>query len=144
MPNEVNLIEATDENCTELASFNKQLNDDGGCNNNMSIQELEIRMHEFLLSEYKAIIFEVDGTHIGYTLIAINRTPMFIRHFFIVKKFRRQGYGTEAFRKLINYLQVDKIELSILVSNYVGYKFWTSCGLKPYEMFMYYKIGDEL
>lgn len=143
MPKEVKFIVATDKHCAELASFNKQLNDDGGCNNDMTIQELEKRMHEFLLSGYKAIIFDVNGTHVGYTLVALNKSPIFIRHYFIAEKFRRQGYGTASFIKLINYLKVDKIDLSVLVSNDIGFKFWTSCGLIPYEVFMHYRNEER-
>lgn len=144
MSKEVNLIEASEENCIELAYLNKQLNDDGGCNNNMSIQELEERMHKFLLSDYKAVIFEANGKHIGYALIKISKLPIFIRHFFIIEKFRRQGYGTAAFKKIINYFKVDELDLSVLISNNIGYEFWKSCGLKPYELFMRYKSNNKL
>ncbi len=143
MSKEVNFIVASEEHCAELASFNKQLNDDGGCNNSMTIHELEKRMHEFLLSGYKAIIFEVDGTHVGYTLVELVKAPIFIRHYFIGKKYRRQGYGTAAFIKLVNFLKVDKIDLSVLVSNDIGFKFWISCGLMPYEVFMHYRSGES-
>ena len=143
MSKEVNFIVASDKHCAELASFNKQLNDGGGCNNDMTIQELEKRMHEFLLSGYQAIIFEVDGTHIGYTLVELATTPIFIRHYFIAEKFRRQGYGTIAFKNLVKFLKVDKIDLSVLVSNNIGYEFWTSCGLMPYEVFMHYRNEES-
>lgn len=142
MPKEINLIEASKENCIELAYLNKQLNDDGGCNNNMSVQELEKRMHKFLLSGYKAIIFEANGVHIGYTLIDINRTPVFIRHFLIIGEYRRQGYGTAALKKIIYYLKVDELDLSVLISNNIGYKFWKSCGLTPYEVLMRYRNNN--
>ena len=65
------------------------------------------------------------------------------RHYFIAKNYRRQGYGTAAFRKLVNFLKVDKIDLSVLVSNDIGFKFWTSCGLMPYEIFMHYRSGES-
>lgn len=109
----------------------------------MSIQELEKRMYKFILSGYKAIIFEADGVHIGYTLIEVNRTPIFIRHFFIIKEYRRQGYGTAAFQKIIYNLNVDALDLSVLISNSIGYKFWKSCGLMPYEVFMHYKSNNS-
>lgn len=143
MPKEVNFIVATDENCSELATFNKDLIDSGGSYNTMSIQELEKRMSDFLASGYIAIIFEVEGVHIGYALVAKNEIPMFIRHYFIVEKYRRQGYGTAAFKKLLCFLRVDRIDLSVLVSNDIGFKFWTSCGLVPYEVFMHYR-GDGI
>lgn len=139
MSNEVNLIVASFEHCSELALFNKELADCGGSHNTMSIYELENRMHNFISSGYIAIIFEVDGIHIGYTLIKKNISPMFIRHFFITEKYRHLGYGTIAFKKTINFLNVDKIDLSVLMSNDIGLKFWKSCGLVPYEVRMHYR-----
>ena len=139
MSKEVSFVVASNVHCAELAILNKQLNDSGGCNNDMSVPELKNRMQEFLTSGYKAIIFEADGIHIGYTLVALNKSPIFVRHFFIIDKFRRQGYGTAAFNKLVEFLEVDKIDLSVLVSNEIGLKFWMSCGLKPYEEFLHYR-----
>ncbi len=143
MPREVNFIVASEENCEELATLNKKLIDDGGSNNNMSVTELENRMHEFVSGGYTAIIFEADGKHIGYTLIAVDKSPMFVRHFFIDKQFRRKGYGTAAFNKLITFLKVDEIDLSVLASNKIGYEFWRSCGLIPYETFMHFRGKDK-
>lgn len=139
MPKEVNFIVASEENCVELAIFNKCLVDSGGSYNTMSIQELEKRMFGFLESGYMAVIFEVEGVHIGYALIDINKNPMFIRHYFIIEEYRRQGYGTAAFNKLIVFLEVDRVDLTVLASNDIGFKFWTSCGLTPYEVVMHYR-----
>ncbi|EHP50830.1 hypothetical protein HMPREF9449_00519 [Odoribacter laneus YIT 12061] len=79
---ELKFIIATHTDCLELAIFNKSLVDNGGSNNNMTIKELEVRMHEFISSGYLAIIFSVEDQHIGYTLIDNSKSPIFIRHFF--------------------------------------------------------------
>lgn len=76
MSKEVSFVVASNVHCAELAILNKQLNDSGGCNNDMSVPELKNRMQEFLTSGYKAIIFEADGIHIGYTLVALNKSPI--------------------------------------------------------------------
>ena len=142
MQQEVKLIVATDEHYAELAFFNKCLIDDGGCNNDMSLQELECRMREFISSEdYVLVIFEVGNKHIGYTLINKNKMPMFIRHYFIAKEFRRKGYGSSAFAKLVDYLKVDKIDLSVLAHNEIGFKFWQRCGFTPYETIMHFRMN---
>jgi RimJ/RimL family protein N-acetyltransferase len=139
MQKEVNFIISSEKDCYELACFNKALIDDGGSNNTMTFEELENRMHKFLSEGYIAIIFEVDKAHIGYTLVDRSKTPIFIRQFFIAKQFRRKGYGSTAFNKLIDFLNIDKVDLSVLASNNIGYKFWTKCGFASYEIVMHYK-----
>ena len=139
MHEELNFIVASYENCTELAFFNKCLIDDGGSYNNLSLQELESRMYDFISSGYTAIIFEVGNKNIGYALIDTKKSPIFIRHYFIAQPFRRKGYGKTAFNKLIDFLGVNKIDLSVLANNDIGYNFWISCGLVPYEIQMHYR-----
>jgi len=140
MQQKIKFITATEEHCKKLAFLNKCLIDEGGSYNTMSIQQLENRMMEFISSNnYIVIIFDVDNTQIGYTLVNKIQTPVFIRHFFIMKEFRRKGYGSSAFNKLVDYLKVDKIDLSVLSRNEIGYEFWTSCGFAPYETFMHYR-----
>lgn len=139
MKHELSLIIATAANCPELASFNKDLIDCGGSNNSMSVEELENRMHDFISSGFIALIFEVEGIHVGYTLIDKNKNPVFIRHFFIAEEYRRRRYGTKAFKKIVEFFAVEKIDLTVLCSNEVGYKFWTQCGFSPYETVMHYR-----
>lgn len=127
------------EDCLELGLFNKILIDSGGSNNNMSTKELQERMLHFITTDYYAVFFDVDGVHIGYTLVTKKKTPMFIRHYLILPQYRRRGYGLKAFNQLLSFFQVDSIDLTVLCSNTVGQKFWQRCGLKPYEIKMHYR-----
>ncbi|GHT10774.1 hypothetical protein FACS189426_11660 [Bacteroidia bacterium] len=144
MQKKLNLIVASQKDCSELAFFNKSLAEDGGSNNIMTRDELELRMHQLISNGYLAFIFEVENEHIGYALIDNNKNPVFVRQFFVAKQFRRKGYGKMAFNQLVAFLNVDKIDLTVLYSNKVGYEFWKNCGLLPYEISMHYrKERDE-
>lgn len=135
------LEKAATSDSKNLASFNKMLIDDGGCINSMSEIELEERMKQFLESGYSAYFFTVDNKKIGYVLVNVVQTPFFVRHFYIVKDYRRKGYGTQAFKRLVEILDAKAIDLTVLVQNEIGYKFWISCGLIPYEFTMHYRKG---
>lgn len=139
MQKELNLIIAKETDYIELGYLNKQLINSGGSINNMTLFELEQRMLHFITTDYWAIFFEVDGIHIGYTLVSKEKNPLFIRHFLILEEYRRKGYGRIAFNKLISFFDVKDIKLTVLANNDVAKKFWKCCGLKPYEIVMHYK-----
>ncbi len=132
------LKKATLTDSKDLARFNKNLIDDGGCINSMSEIELEGRMKQFLELDYLAYFFIVDNKKIGYVLVNVRQKPFFIRHFYIIKEYRRKGYGTMAFNRLVEILDISEIDLTVLVQNEIGYKFWISCGLIPHEITMHY------
>jgi predicted GNAT family acetyltransferase len=139
MKNELQLVLSAENDCDELGELNKAFIDDGGSINNMHIEELKSRMHWFIQNGFVALIFEVDGHHVGYALIDTNQTPIFIRHFFVKKSFRRRGYGTSAFVKIVEHFNANAINLTVLCSNEIGNKFWAKCGLVAYETVMYFR-----
>lgn len=136
------LEKATPADSKVLAGLNKKLIDDGGCINSMSEIELEVRMKQFIESDYSAYFFTIDKTIIGYVLVNVRQKPIFIRHFYIMKAYRRKGYGTQAFRLLVKILDATAVDLKVLVQNEIGYKFWTSCGLIPFDITMQYRKGS--
>ena len=139
MQERLNFIVAQQDDCVELAQFNKELIDSGGSKSYLTLPELQERMKVFLSTDYYAIIFEVDGKHIGYTLVTKQKDPMFIRHFLVLPEYRRKGYGHAAFLKLLSFFNIDKIDLTVLYNNEIGRRFWNHCGLKPYEIVMHYR-----
>ncbi len=139
MKHELNLIVSQDKDCSELAKFNKDLIDCGGSNNSMNIEELEARMHDFIAGGFTAVIFEVEKVHIGYSLIDRNKNPIFIRQFFVTEEYRLKGYGTQAFNKILELLNIENADLTVLCGNEIGYKFWMQCGFSPYEIVMHYQ-----
>lgn len=127
------------EDVPQLAVLNKQLIDDEKSNNPMNIRQLEARMAGFLNTDYVAYFFIVDEAVVGYALVKNTCTPLYLRHFLIDRKYRKQYYGTEAFHSLIKYLGVNDIDIEVLSWNEAGKRFWESCGFKELSRYMRYQ-----
>lgn len=132
------------EKCTlkdisQLASLNKQLIDDEKSDNSMNMSELEERMSGFLGSEYDAYFFVAEEKVIGYALVKNTCTPLYLRQFLIDRNYRKKHYGTEAFNALMEYLNIDSIDIEVLPWNERGIRFWESCGFR--EISRYMRLG---
>ena len=66
-------------------------------------------MRKFLDTTDQAYVFKENGNIIGYALIITDRNPLYMRHFFICRNERRKGYGTLAFKLLIEKLNTTVI-----------------------------------
>lgn len=124
-----------------LAEMNKQLIEDENYDIKFTIEQLKSRMLEFIESDYKAYIFEKDGKVKGYALINHTSKPLYLRHFFICRECRRDGYGSAAFYKLLDFLETDRIDIEVMYWNERGYKFWQSLGFKERSIYMRYEGG---
>lgn len=120
----------------QLAVFNKQLIEDEKSDNPMSVPELEERMAGFLNAEYDAYFFEKDCVVVGYALVKKTCTPLYLRQFFICREYRKEYCGTEAFHALLEYLNVDSIDIEVLSGNEAGNRFWESLGFKEVSRYM--------
>lgn len=97
------------------------------------------RMGEYLSRGDNAYLFKVQGTVVGYALVVMDRTPLYLRHFYICREARRKGYGTRAFHTLLQTLGTDTMDLDVYVWNERGKAFWASLGFKPRATMMRYK-----
>lgn len=120
----------------QLALLNKQLIEDEKSNNPMSIEELEGRMSGFLNTEYDAYFFFVENVVVGYALVKHTCEPLYLRQFLITRQYRQKHYGTEAFRALLEYLGVERMDIEVLPWNERGMRFWESCGFKEISRYM--------
>ncbi len=129
---------ATPADAPCLARMNKQLIDDEGHRNPMSIAELETRMAEWLSNAYQAILFIREGAPVGYALFRWESDHVYLRHFFVCRDCRRAGVGREA----IGWLRKNawsptlRIRLDVLVCNETGIAFWRSVGFSDYCLTM--------
>ena len=130
------IIKCSQDDIPQLAVFNKQLIEDEKSDNPMSVKELESRMDGFLKTEYDAYFFEVDKAIVGYALVKNSCTPLYLRQFFIGREYRKNHCGTEAFHALLNYLNVDSIDIEVLSGNEPGNLFWESLGFKEVSRYM--------
>lgn len=122
-----------------LAEMNKRLIEDEKSNNPMNIEELKGRMQEFLEGEYAAYFFLEEDVVIGYALVRYTSNPLYLRQFFIEREYRRKKNGKQAFQKLMEYLNVETMDIDVLPWNNRGLSFWQSCGFKETCISMRYK-----
>ena len=124
---------------SKLALLNKQLIDDEKSDNAMNINELECRMKRFLETDYSAWFFIEDSQIIGYALIRNTSNPVYLRQFLIDRNYRKHHYGTQAFRLLLQCLDIKEIDLEVLPWNKNGLAFWKHCGFNETCIAMRYK-----
>lgn len=120
----------------ELAQLNKQLIEDEKSDNTMTLEQLKIRMRDFLESEYNAYFFMEEDCIAGYALVRHTSKPLYLRQFFIARNFRRQGKGLAALKLLQEELKTDKIDIEVLSWNMAAIKFWESCGFVERSRYM--------
>ena len=120
----------------ELAQLNKQLIEDEKSDNMMTLEQLKIRMRDFLESEYNAYFFMEEDCIAGYVLVSHTSKPLYLRQFFIARNFRRQGKGRAALKLLQEELKTDKVDIEVLSWNMAAIKFWESCGFVERSRYM--------
>ena len=119
-----------------LGELNHQLIRDEGHRNRMTAPELATRMQEWLLSEYRAVLFENEGSLAGYALYREQPEEIYLRQLFICRDKRRQGLG----RKAVELLQKEvwpggkRLTVEVLVANDAAVRFWRAAGFKDYAL----------
>lgn len=139
----IDILSCSEQDLGLLAIFNKQLIEDEQHENPMNIDQLKERMGDFLHSDYKAFFFSRDGRIVGYALVNIKRDPYYLRQFFILREYRRQGLGRESFNELMRCLNVGTIDIEVLSWNQTGRKFWQSVGFNERSVYMRYNREDD-
>ena len=114
--------------------MNQRLIRDEGHRNSMSAAELEDRMRNWLVNEYQASIFSVDGSIAGYALYKHEQNWTYLRQFFILPELQRRGLGRAAMQWLVQnpWRNARRIRLDVLVGNTDGISFWRSVGFQDY------------
>lgn len=126
-----------------LACMNEQLIEDENFDIRPSPEQLRARMLEFIETDYKAYVFEDKGEVKGYALVNHVSKLLYLRHFFICRECRREGYGVAAFHKLMDMLEADRIDLEVMYWNERGYRFWQSLGFRERSIYMRYESCTE-
>lgn len=122
-----------------LADMNAQLIEDEEYDEKYSIDQLKKRMETLLGTEYDGYLFVENERVKGYALVNRKSSPIYLRHFFICRDCRRQGYGKTAFKKLIEFLGTNKMDIEVMYWNKRGYGFWKSLGFKERCISMRYE-----
>ena len=138
----IEIKECTLDDVSLLANMNQLLIIDEKAENTMDLPQLEGRMADFLMSEYSAFFFLSESAIIGYALCNMNKSPIYLRQFFIGREERRKGYGTQAFQCLLAYLKANELDIDVYVWNRAGIHFWDTLGFEQRFINMRYKNPD--
>lgn len=128
---------ATLKDVPALAVLNKQLTEDEDHPNQVKpLAFFEQRMRRFLIEEYDAILFEIDGEVVAYALYTKydqQSTTIYLRQFFVRRDRRRHGIGREAMHILREQVwpQDKRLTVSVLWHNKAGRAFWQAVGYEP-------------
>ena len=129
-----------------LAEMNRQLIEDEGHRNSMTVEELDDRMRRWLLTDYQAVVFQQGTEALGYALFKQEPDWLYLRQFFVRREKRRQGIGRNAITWLLKNVWRDakRIRLDVLVGNSAAIQFWRSVGFADYCLTMEREWeGDE-
>ncbi|WP_151736387.1 GNAT family N-acetyltransferase ['Paenibacillus yunnanensis' Narsing Rao et al. 2020] len=126
-----------------LAALNKQLIEDEQHDNPLNVAGLKERMRGFLETDYRAYKFMAGPAVAGYALVNHSRKPLYLRQFFIGRDSRRNGYGRQAFTKLLEVLNAEAIEVDVLSCNERGRLFWTALGFRERSICMRLSETDK-
>ena len=84
--------------------------------------------------------FLVDGVMVGHVAVARERQfpGVMIENFSIRREYRRQGYGAQALRALLEYLGETALGLDVFCWNHRAISFYKSFGFKEISLHMNY------
>lgn len=100
----------------------------------MTLLELKQRMRDWLVSEYRAVLFEKSGEIAGYALFRNETAFVYLRQFFVLPAYRRQRIGQQALAWLWANAWTDaqRLRIDVLVGNVSAQRFWHAVGLRDY------------
>lgn len=114
-----------------LAEWNRQLIEDEGSRNPVSVAELRDRMSDWIMKGgYRAVLFHHGEPAVAYALYRENDDEVFLRQFFVARDHRRRGLG----RAAMNILKAElwpgdkALAVDVLAHNATAYTFWRECG----------------
>jgi GNAT superfamily N-acetyltransferase len=127
---------ATLADCALLAELNQQLIQDEGHRHPRTRRELEGRMRNWLLTEYRAVLFLKGRETVAYALFRLEPDEIYLRHLFVVRPRRRQGIGREVMNLLRSKIwPADKrLTVEVLTRNPAGVAFWHAMGYQDYSL----------
>ncbi|MBI9011453.1 MAG: GNAT family N-acetyltransferase [Clostridiales bacterium] len=74
-------------------------------------------------SNYRTYMIQVDGNLAGFVVVRLEETINYLRHYFIVRKYRKQKIGLKAVHRIFDMFPGDW-RVSTLDYNLPAIKFW--------------------
>ena len=128
--------QATTDDSPLLTEFNRQLIEDEGHRNRMTVPELEQRMRGWLAVEYTGILFQDGGEVVAYALFRERTAEIYLRQLFVVRHRRRQGIGRQAVQLLRSAIwpKDKRLTVDVLATNRDALAFWRAVGYADYSL----------
>ncbi|MGA0542201.1 GNAT family N-acetyltransferase [Neotabrizicola sp. VNH66] len=141
----ITLRPATEADLPDIARMNRDLINDEGHRNPMTVTELEERARGFLREGgWHIDLFLSQGATAGFAtwreeadITEPSGRRVYLRQFYICRDARGGGLGRRAFEALMDHFPADtRILLEVLHSNPGGQAFWARMGFGPYAHFV--------
>ena len=132
---------ATDSDLSQLARMNKELIEDEGCRNPMSIVELGQRMRGWMHGDWQVVLFCDARVVVGYAVYQFRKdeyltdiTVVYLRQMFVERSRRSQGLGKCALQLLAQtrFPPDAAVVIDVLATNPRGAKFWSQVGFQTH------------
>jgi GNAT superfamily N-acetyltransferase len=118
-----------------LARWNAQLIQDQDHEYRASHDELAARLAAWLAGDYTAAIAQVDREPVAYLLWRCDTNDVFLRQFFVSRRWRRRGLGRAIMEQAVGQFWAgQRIVLDVLSRNDRGQAFWRSIGFGDYSV----------
>ncbi|HJR20745.1 MAG TPA: GNAT family N-acetyltransferase [Dongiaceae bacterium] len=127
-----------------LAQLNRQLDEDEPHPYPLSLSALTERMRRWIDSgEYDVLLFRNGDQLIGYAVWRAEEFGTYLRHFFICRDRRRQGWGRATMRLLCRdvFPKDRPVNLDAAAGNKQGIAFWRALGFQDFSLGMELKAG---
>lgn len=128
------------EDSEMLARMNLRLRADERMDDDLSDEEVRVRMKQMLAGTYVALIFTRDGETVGYTLTDTARKPFYLRHLFVEARFRRMGLGKRIVELTAQLLGATELDLEVMTWNTEARRFYEALGSRKRYLGLRYKI----
>ncbi len=143
-PGELRIDRATSDDVPLLAEFNRQLDEDEPHPDPLTLSALTERMARWVATgEYEVLLLRRGARVAGYAAWRPEDRGTYIRHFFICRDQRCQGWGRAAMRLLRRdfFPQDRPIQIEAAIGNAAGIAFWRALGFQDFGLSMELKAG---
>jgi ribosomal protein S18 acetylase RimI-like enzyme len=127
-----------------LAELNRQLDEDEPHPYPLSLSALSERMARWIESgAYDVLLFRRGERVTGYAVWRVEDRGAYLRHFFICRDQRRQGWGRAAIQLLCRevFPQDRPVQIEAAIGNKAGIAFWRAIGFEEFGLSMELKAG---
>ena len=127
-----------------LAQLNRQLDEDEPHPYPLPLSALTERMARWISEgEYDVLLFRDADQLIGYAVWRADEHGSYLRHFFICRDQRRQGWGRAAMQLLCRevFPKDRPVNIDTVIGNKAGIAFWHAIGFQDFSVGMELKAG---